>query len=255
MGERTRLVLLHPVGLDATVWDLVPGLGGPDRELVRHDFRGHGGAARPAAPFALPDLADDVVDMLAALPAGPATVLIGLSLGGMVAPLVADRAPELVDGLVLADTMPGANDTMRRVVADRADRCTAGGMAAVVDETIARWFTPEFRRDRPAVVAGVEAALRAADPVVHAWTWRAIGAFDARGALGRLAKPVLVVCGGADTSTPPAVARQIADLAPSATYAEIPGAAHMAPVERPAEFAGLVERFLTTQTLRKVAHG
>jgi 3-oxoadipate enol-lactonase len=255
MGFRTRLVLLHPVGLGAAMWDLVPGLDGPDRELVAPDFRGHGDAARPAGPFSLDDLADDVADVLAALPPGPPTVLIGLSLGGMVAPLVADRLPERVDGLVLADTIPGAGDHMRRVVGDRADRCETGGMAAVLDETVERWFTAEFRRDHPDTVAAVSSWLCAADPLVHAWTWRAIGEFDGRPALARQSAPVLVVCGGADVSTPPVVARTIVRVAPSATYAEIPGAAHLAPIERPAEFAGLVGDFLATLPLRKVSHG
>ncbi|UED87507.1 alpha/beta fold hydrolase [Streptomyces profundus] len=247
-----RLVALHPVGLDSRVWELVPGLGrlasgraGTSPSCTALDLRGHGSGPLADGPPELERLADDVARTLAAWPTGPRTVLVGLSLGGMVAQLTAARHPELVAGLVLADTVAWASPPLRRAVEARAERTLAGGLAAVVDETEERWFSAGFRRRHPERVARVRGWLAAAEPRAHAWTWRAIGAFDARPALPELRQPTLVVCGGADRSTPPAASRELAALIPGARYAELAGAGHLAPLERPDEFTGLLAEALT----------
>ena len=49
-----------------------------------------------------------------------------------------------------------------------------------------------------------------------------------------------MVCGSADRSTPPSAGRELASLIPGARYAELPGAGHLAPLERPDAFADLV---------------
>ena len=96
------------------------------------------------------------------------------------------------------------------------------------------------------IVERVSQWLQDADPVVHAWTWRAIAALDYAPRLPTLDVPSLVVCSSLDTSCPPAAGRAIAAALPHAAYEEIEGAAHMAPLEQPQRFAEIVERFLTT---------
>ncbi|WP_062214513.1 alpha/beta fold hydrolase [Streptomyces sp. NBRC 109706] len=250
-GPPVRLVALHPVGLDSRVWELVPGLGrlapgrGPTScSLTALDLPGHGSRPPVEGPPELERLADEVARALAGRQAGARTVLVGLSLGGMVAQLTAARHPELVDGLVLADTVAWASPPLRRAVEARAERTLAGGLEAVLDETEERWFSAGFRRAHAGTVARVRRWLAGAEPVAHAWTWRAIGAFDARPFLPALRIPALVVCGAADRSTPPAASRELAALIPGARYAELAGAGHLAPLERPEAFAGLIAEAL-----------
>lgn len=242
-GQGASIVLLHPIGLDHRSWEYAADhLPGRYRQLAV-DLRGHGRSDIPTSPFALDDLASDVAELLGAL--GAPSIVVGASMGGMVAQLVAIGRPDLVSALVLADTAASFTAATRAVLRERARTVASRGMGAIIDETLRRWFSRDFAGRRPDVVRVVRTWLMASDPTIHAWSWSAIAELDTEATLARLRVPALVITGSADVSTPPEIGRVLAERA-GAAYAEIDGAGHMSHIERPEEFGRLVTDFLGT---------
>lgn len=170
-------------------------------------------------------------------------IVAGLSMGGGVAQYAALGAPGRLRGLILVSTSPVFPEATVRWFTERAAQAERDGMAAVVEATVPRWFTPAFTSANPDEVAATRATVLATDPIQFA---RASRANAARNCVDRLAAidcPVLFV-GGLDDPADPgrAVAiyrREIRDL----TVELLPGASHLVPVELPERFATIVATF------------
>ena len=115
------LVLLHALGESAADWDgVVPALM-PGRRALAVDLRGHGASDRPGN-YSLELMRDDVLGLLDALRLASVD-LVGHSLGGLVALLVAEAAPSRVDRLVLEDVpapLPRVGPALERPPGDLA---------------------------------------------------------------------------------------------------------------------------------------
>ncbi|MBI4528457.1 MAG: alpha/beta fold hydrolase [Deltaproteobacteria bacterium] len=240
-GQGRPVLLLHPVGLDLTWWDSQAGALRLEFQVIRLDFRGHGKSEIPPPPWSIAEFASDAHALLALLHSRPAHV-VGLSLGGMVAQVLALEYPADVRSLVLADTLCTLPAEARNAMRARGEAAEQGGMAAVIQPTVERWFTPGFLESP--VVARCRAHLLANDVKPWAETWRAIAELDTLPRLNEIHTPTLVTTGDADVSTPVAAARVIADHIPGAILRVMPGAPHMAPYERPDLFNPLVLEFL-----------
>ena len=136
--------------------------------------------------------------------------LVGLSLGGMVAQMLAVDHPSFVSSLTLCDTRCDVGPPQAQVLEERARAVEEGGMSALVKSILERWFSPGFSARRPDVVAEVEKLLLAADPVVNAQTWRAIARLNVASRLPNLHLPALVINGSLDNSIPPGEGERLA---------------------------------------------
>lgn len=243
-GSGPPVILLHPVGLNSEFWhEQVEALSN-NYTVISVDFPGFGHSDKPDGPFELKDFANDVAWLCQSLNLGP-VVLCGQSMGGMVAQIVAVEWPHLVSGLILANTTPyGFPEVMEK----RASIVEAGGMSAEVDETIKRWFTRETIQTNQPLVERIRKRLLANDPQVHGWTWRAIGKFNVLDRIHTIRVPCLVIAGERDPSTPPDLSRKIVQNISGSQYFEIPGASHMAFLEKPDVFATAVANFLAQKT-------
>lgn len=251
-GIRFRYVLEGPEGapvvafsnsLGATLemWDaLLPTLGAGYRTL-RYDTRGHGGSETRDRPTELADLAGDLAGLLDALDIGRAH-LVGLSLGGMTVQALASADP----GRPLSATLmaTAAHMPSEQTWNERAETVRAGGTAAVVEATMGRWFTPDFAKRAPEVVAAVRDRFLACDPAGYAVCCGAIGRMDLRPALPAITAPTLVIAGRDDPSTPPAMAEAICGGIAQAELVVLPRAAHLLAVERPEAAGGYLRAFL-----------
>lgn len=237
------VVLLHPVGLDWSAWLPVAIRLAARRPVFAPSLRGHGRSTAPDPPWTVPELAADVHAAFAERSLLPAHV-VGWSLGGMVAQQLALDHPSAVRSLTLVSTTGGFEEPLRGVLHDRGARALDGGMAAVVDETLARWFGVRARGG--AVAAQVRKRLLGDDPRHWAAAWNAMARFDVRGRLPELDVPALILGGEDDASTPPAVIAELAAGVPRAASRFVSGTAHLGPLERPALYADLISAFLDT---------
>jgi 3-oxoadipate enol-lactonase len=224
--ERGRPVLfLHSLGLDHRVW--LPTLEPLSQtfRLLAPDLLGHGAVAGATELTSIADASDHLVDMLDHLEIERIAVA-GLSLGGAVAQRLALRHPHRVGALALIATMPKGVQAFR----DRAEAAERDGMAAQIDATLTRWFTPAMVAADLHPVAEAREILLRTDISKWARAWRALADHDTLDSLSGIAAPALCVAGELDPSTPPSLLKTIADRLPHAQYVDILGAPHLLPL-------------------------
>jgi 3-oxoadipate enol-lactonase len=150
-GGGVPLVFINALGTDLRIWDgVVPHL--TDRHpVLRFDKRGHGLSDCPPAPYTIHDFSADLLGLLDQLEISQA-IIVGISVGGMIALDFAGCWPERVYSMVLCDTAPviGTADLWN----DRIDKLRQHGMESMAEAILARWFAPTFKGNSPAVYQG-----------------------------------------------------------------------------------------------------
>jgi 3-oxoadipate enol-lactonase len=225
--DAPALVFAGSLGATLSMWEPQLTLAGPFR-VIRIDHRGHGGSPVPPGPYAMPDLAADVLSLLDEL--GLARVAFcGLSLGGMVGMYLGSEHPERLTSLVLCCT--SAHFTDRRPWLDRIAAVEAGGTASVADAVVSRWFTPAWGAAHPDVVAALRNQIADTPDQGYLGCCRAIATWDHRERLGAVAVPTLVIGGADDPSIPVEPhARTLVEGIPGARLEVLPGA-HLTTIE------------------------
>ena len=228
------LVLLSPIGLGPDSWERVPL---PPGGGAAHSFPGFGGRPRAGEQPTMASLADEV----AAGYDGDLD-LVGQSLGGMVALHVALRHPQRVRSLLVACT--GATSDPA-TMAGRAERAEAQGMEGVLEETLARWFTPDALAAEPEHpgVAHARAALLALDPHAFADGWRAIATHDVGARLREIGAPTTALAGSADSASSPQRSRAVAEGVSRGRFVELDGP-HLMHLEHPRELGAAIAEHL-----------
>ena len=243
----TPILYLHSLGADLRIFDAVVARL-PDYHHLRLDLRGHGLSNTPEGAYTIEELAKDALSVVTA--AGyERAVLVGVSVGGMVALRAALDHPERVAGLVLSNTSAkfGDEDVWRA----RIDTVAEQGVAALQDGTLLRWFPEEFRHANDALIDGMGNMFSRTSATGYSGVCAALGAEDLRSRLKELRVPVLVVGGSHDLSTPPPVVTELARALPNARLEIIDDAGHLPMVDAPARFAELLSGYLNELELSK----
>jgi 3-oxoadipate enol-lactonase len=169
---------------------------------------------------------------------------VGLSMGAMIGMAFALEHPERLGRLVLANTTSSYGPEGRAMWQARAKAVKEGGLRALNDMVMARYFSDDFRATHGDVVLETSRRFLATPVEGYLGGCDAIAELDFTPDLPRIRARTLAIAGSADAGTPPAMSQAIADRIPGSQMAVIPGAAHLAAVEKPAEFAALVKGFL-----------
>jgi 3-oxoadipate enol-lactonase len=169
-------------------------------------------------------------------------VVCGLSVGGLIAQGLAACRPELVAGLILCDTAHKIGTA--EMWGQRIAAIETGGIAALADAILERWFSKALRENDPAALAGWRAMLTRTPKDGYLGTCAAIRDADFTEQAKQITVPTLCVVGEEDGATPPELVREMAGLIPGARYEIIPGAGHLPCIEQPQVLAGLIDGFL-----------
>ena len=207
--------------------------------VVGWDLPGHGRSAPAPAAFGLAGLARAVVELADRIRPDSTFRYAGDSLGGAVGLQLLLDAPDRVESAVLCGT--GAKIGEAEGWRQRAELVRAEGMYTIAAAAIERWFGSGFPQREPAVAGALLDALHAADPESYALACEALGTFDVRDRLGEITRPVLVIAGSEDKSTPPADGKLIADGVREGRLVVLDGVGHQAPAERPETVAALMD--------------
>jgi 3-oxoadipate enol-lactonase len=234
-------LFIQGLGCEAeTIWrpllkELVAA--GDDRQHIAFDTRGIGSSS--GWPDSLEQMADDAAVVLASRATNPAEV-VGHSLGGAIAMLLAARHPSMVHSLILMDSVPVYSEKTRSGFQWRAGRIRdAGAVSTIFDIVIPRSFGAETQAERPEVVARFQAMLARQAPDVYSHICELAAGTNAWAAFNSLQIPTLLVSGSEDVSTSPDIMRPLAEQI-GGRFVEIPNAGHNPPLEQPAYVAATI---------------
>ena len=234
------LVLSHSIGTDHAMWapqveDLLPHF-----RILRFDTRGHGASDAPEGEYSIEGLGSDVLGLLDALRL-PQVAFCGLSLGSAIGQWLALKAPERITKLVLANTSPRFGDLAMWKA--RIDAVQQGGMAAIVELAMQRFFSANFAASSP-VASSIRNVFLGTEPAGYAGCCSALRDFNSIRQLKNIKTSTLIIVGEKDVSTPwegngEILAREI----PDAKAVRLP-AAHLSNLERPRSFTAALTAFV-----------
>ncbi|MBP0456560.1 alpha/beta fold hydrolase [Streptomyces montanisoli] len=236
------LVFAHYWGGSADTWSGVLGHLPPEQATVRFDQRGWGRSRALPGPYGLDRLADDLARVAGACAPGP-YVLVGHSMGGKAAQLVAARRPAGLAGLVLVAPAPPrppatVTEEYRQGLSHAYD--SPATVAHALDHVLTATPLPADAR-----ASAVRDSLASAAGAGREWPLHGI-ARDITGAVGGIEVPVAVLAAENDRVEPPSVLREcLLPHIPHAVLTTVPAAGHLLPLEAPADVAAALRSFLT----------
>ena len=235
------LVLSNSLGTDLAMWE--PQIAALARtfRVVRYDTRGHGASADTPGPYSIERLGRDVVGLLDGLAIERAH-FCGLSLGGMTGMWLGVHAPQRLHRLVLANTTAriGSPENYNA----RIEKVRAGGMGAVSQAVLERWFTSGFMAGHPERIAAMRQMMERTPVQGYIACCATVRDMDQRDSVAAITVPTLVISGTHDDATPATDGKSLADRIKGARYAEL-DAAHLSNIEAAPAFTAALLAFLT----------
>lgn len=236
---KPRLVLIHSLALDMSLWDRVVSALDGRFEILVYDCRGHGRSERRPGPYSTAQFAADLAALLDHC-GWPRATVAGCSMGGCVAQAFASAYPEHTAGLALIDTTAWYGPEAPVQWRERGAKAATDGFAAMIAFQTTRWFSDAFRAQHPDTVAALARVFQANDVACYEAACAMLGDADLRAALPAFRMPVSVIVGEEDYATPVTMAEALNTAIPEATFTVIRGGRHLTPAECPDEIAKLV---------------
>lgn len=233
--KRTTIIALHGAGMQAGIWGgIMPHL--LDYQVSSVSLPGHDPKKEGAPLTTIQEMAAWVRNYIAGLPKESRYVLMGHSMGALVALEAAkDDAVQSVILMGAAAKMP-VNAELLEMAAQQPDE--AGAM-------IRKWSIYKAHPQAEAVATVVKAIMVSARPEALAVDLKACHDYtQGTAAAGALDKPALVICGDADKMTRAVDGQELADLLPQGQHVLLENCGHMMMVEHPIETALEIKRFL-----------
>ncbi|HYC24672.1 MAG TPA: 3-oxoadipate enol-lactonase [Roseiarcus sp.] len=242
-GPRVRraVVFINSLGTDFRIWGDVAEAIARQRRVILYDKRGHGLSTHAQEVGAIADFSLDLAALLDRLNVETATI-VGVSIGGLIAQELYRLRPDLVASLVLCDT--GHKIGTRELFRARVEAIEKDGIESIAEGIMQRWFSSEYRKNYPDMMAGWRAMLTRTPQRGYIAACLAIGEADLTEGAKAIRAPTLVIVGDEDGSTPPALAREMTALIPGAKLEIIQRAGHLPCIERPEVVCGLIEAHL-----------
>jgi len=247
-GAGSPLVLVHANPFDHNLWMYQIAHFSTYFRVVALDIRGYGRSDKPASPFSLQDMADDVLAVMR-LEQINETILGGVSVGSGIALLLGLNYPERFKALILV----GGNSGGAGTIDDRIHGYTKIGLEKYHIRHLKELVAPDFAESKLGAYLLQTFAER--DPWLCgeciAQIFRARGGTDMALRLGSMKVPTLVINGEYDNSL--AAGKRTASLIPGAVHRILPKTGHACCIEDPAGFDASVIEFLQTKGLMPVA--
>jgi 3-oxoadipate enol-lactonase len=241
------LLLVHGFPLDHTIWQPQIDFFADHCRVIAPDLRGFGGSDVTPGVVTMEQMADDLHGLLAALEIKEKVIFCGLSMGGYVTWQFWKKYRNKVQAIIACDT---------RVIADTADtaagrrvmasRVITEGATAASSVMMPRMFAPDTYQAQPDLVRQVQQMMDRQPPegiaaAAHGLAVRE----DVTNLIAAIDVPTLVVVGQHDVISTVDEMRKIADVSPNAVWFDVPGAGHLAVIEKPDLVNNAIAQFLT----------
>ncbi len=246
-GQGADVVFLHGWMCNRAFWQRqCRELAGRNFRCTAVDFRGHGDSEAPTGGYSIEQLAGDLSAMMATLGIGPA-VIVGHSMGGMVAQHFCLEQPQQIAALVLVATI--ASDREDRLISKRiTSDARRAGFSPAFDRHFDAWFAPGAPHS---LRAWVKRQMRSTPDDLGLQLVGAYSRFDLTRRLGEIRRPTLVIGTRSDDSAPPGQSRRLAELIPGARLALIEDCGHFPMLEKPESLSRALLHFLETRAVSR----
>lgn len=241
------VTFINGIANDTTMWDGQVAALAEDFRLLRFDSRGHGGTQATSGDYSFDLLIGDLLGLWDELGIRQSH-LVGLGLGGATAIGLAIQHADRLLSLVPCCCRAAMTATFAAVWPLFVETVKAHGMEGMVEPTVQRWFTDDFKAAHPEVLESVRAQIRGTDPLGYYGCIAAILTLDFAERLDRIRVPTLFISGADDFGGgPPEIMQGLADAVPGARHVSVPHAAHICNIQNPERFNQVLGAFLRTQ--------
>jgi 3-oxoadipate enol-lactonase len=241
-GDAAKTFLcINSLGTDFRIWDEVVESLKDYGNIILFDKRGHGLSDVVTDTKGLDDLADDTIALLNYLQINKC-IIIGLSVGGMIAQILANRLPLQIEKLILCDTRYKIGN--EEIWNTRIQQVKDQGLQSISEGVMERWFSADFRQTQSVKVTGYQNMLERTPALGYIQTCEAIRDADLEAIAKQINIPTLCIVGSEDKSTTPEEVKDLADLIEGAVYKIIKGSGHIPCVDNPATLSKLIIDFI-----------
>lgn len=240
-GKSRTFLFINSLGTDFRIWDAVVETLKPEGNILLFDKRGHGLSDINPNTLGLTDYMQDTLELLEHLSIRKC-VPVGLSIGGMIAQLLAFHHPDLIEKLILCDTRSRIGD--ESFWNNRIRQVMQTGLKELSDGILHRWFPETFHRKHPEYIAGCRNMLEQCSVDGYLQACAAIRDADLTETTRQIKAPVLCVAGSEDLSTPAEEVKTLSALIPGARFKEIKGSGHIPCIDNPGVLCKLIIEFI-----------
>ena len=241
IGSGKPVLLVHGYPLDGAMWSGVARALSTQFRVLKPDLPGRGNTEAPA-----PDSIEGYADFLEAIVGQleGSVGLAGFSFGGYITMALLKRRPEKIRALALVDTRASADDEAGRRKRDETIAAVrSNGLAPVLESMPGKLLSPESFARQDLLERVQRIISRQTSETIEADLVAMRGRPDSTAFLREISIPTIVLVGERDALTPPADSEAMAAAIPGARLVTIPGAGHLAPMERPKVVSQVLEDF------------
>lgn len=242
-GQKEVILFSNSLGTNLSMWEQQVDILSHHFNILRYDTRGHGQSISPeneqVKAYDIATLGQDVLALLDHL-VFEKVHFCGLSMGGLIGQWLGINAPERFEKIIIANTAAkiGNADAWNQ----RIQFISENGLGSITAATAERWFTENFRKQQPEVIANVLDNFVKTDLAGYAACCAAVRDADFRSELHNLEVPTLVISGSKDPVTTVDDAKFLAKRIPVASHVSL-SAAHLSNIEKGEEFSKLILHF------------
>lgn len=238
------LLVANSLAANYSMWDPQIEDWKKSFQVLRYNYRGHGGTPSVGNFASSQDLADDVNELLASLQIKE-VYWVGLSLGAMLGLYFAAHYPQKVKALAAACFRPYQTPESFAMWESRIKAVAENGLSGIVAGTADRWLTEGFRQAHPDVDQSLRTMIGANESDGYMACGHAVKDYDLRPYVGKIACPVLLIGGQFDGGAPAIEVSNLRSVIQNSEYQELPSA-HIANLECAAQFTTLVHQYMLT---------
>lgn len=239
------VVLIHGLGLNRACWQWTGPALADGYRVLSYDLYGHGESAVPPETPSLSLFSRQLQGLLDHCGIADA-VIVGFSLGGMIARRFAQDCPDRARALVILHSPHQRSAEAQAAILARVEQARDQGPQSTVEAALERWFTEGFRAANPAMMETVRGWVTANRKEVYHRIYRVLaeGIDEITAPVPPLTCPALVITGDEDYGNGPEMTRAIAAEIAGAQALILPGLRHMALAEDPDAVNTPLRRFL-----------
>jgi 3-oxoadipate enol-lactonase len=240
------VMLSHSLACSMLMWNPQLDVLQSQFNVLRYDMRGHGESEATEGAYTLELLAADVIGLLDALKID-VVHFVGLSIGGMIGQCLALNYAHRLQSLALCDTASKIPDEAQPLFRERMDRARTGGMEAMVQETLERWFTQPYLEQNPPEIELIGHQIATTSLAGYLGCSEAILALNYVDRLTEIKLPTHIIVGEDDPATTVELSKTIHEHIPHAKLEILPSAAHLSNIEQAEAFNTTLMEFLRDQ--------